>query len=110
MAGRAVPITLRAQALTLLEVNTSIAKIIKQTSLVKSTIHRIEEIAYEHGFDPTKDRIRDDHMRGWPYGELFAKRDHINYIHPSCRGNEVKNTPNSRSGLRMRWMQSIGVR
>ena len=55
MAGRAVPITLRAQALALLEVDTSIAKIIEQTGLVKSTIYRIKKIAYECGFDPTKD-------------------------------------------------------
>ena len=55
MAGRAVPITLRAQALALLEVNTSIAKITEQTGLVKSTIYRIKKIAYERGFDPAKD-------------------------------------------------------
>lgn len=45
----------RIQALSLLQVKTPIEDIIKRTGFTKSTIYRIQKVAKEHGYDPSKD-------------------------------------------------------
>jgi transposase len=45
----------RIQALSLLQVKTPIEDIIKRTGFTKSTIYRIQKIAKDRGYDPSKD-------------------------------------------------------
>jgi hypothetical protein len=53
MPNRSVPITLRAQALALLEEGVPVTRITEYTGLTKSTIYHIKRVAFERGYDPS---------------------------------------------------------
>src|SRR2546430_10356095 len=67
MPGRLTPITLRAQALAMLEEGVPVSRITEYTTLSKPTIFRIRRIAIERGYDPQVSReFKDEYFTDAP--------------------------------------------
>jgi hypothetical protein len=67
MPGRSSPITLRAQALTLLEEGNLVTRIMEHTGLSKATIYRIKNTTIEQGYETkvsTELEGRNNHREG----------------------------------------------
>src|SRR2546421_1851862 len=67
MPGRSTPITLRAQALAMLEEGVPVSRITEYTTLSQPTIFRIRRIAIERGYDPQVSReFKDEYFTDAP--------------------------------------------
>ena len=107
MPSRATPITLRAQALALLEEGISVPRIIEITSLSKATIYRIQKIASERGYDPEVGReFKDEFFTDAPHSgcpKVITEEVTNKILETVCKDVKGRETPARELGF------SVGI-